>query len=125
MFKITTSGSFNKTNRFLRTLMSGSIYQALDRGGQRGVDALSAATPIRTSQTANLWRYEIERKGSFYKIHWLNDHVEEGVNIAVLIQYGHGTGTGGLVLGREYINTALLPVFDDIAADVWKGVNRA
>jgi predicted Zn-dependent protease len=96
----------------------------LEQGGQRGVDALSAATPVRTGKTASSWAYRIGHEKGRYFIEWYNTHIEEGVNIAVIIQYGHATGTGGYVTGINYINPALEGVFNDIAADVWREVTR-
>ena len=97
-------------------------FKTLDRFGQAGVEALRAATPVQSGETASLWGYEIQNDGATVKIVWTNENINQGVNIAVIIQYGHGTGTGGYVQGRDYINPALRSVFDNIANEVWKEV---
>jgi len=99
-----------------------SIFDSLSRYGEEGVQALAEATPKDSGDTARSWTYEIERTSTSYAIIWSNTNVVDGVPIAVLIQVGHGTGTGGYVSGRDYINPALRPVFDRIAASVWKEV---
>jgi hypothetical protein len=100
------------------------MFSNLDHYGRVGVSALAKATPSETGETANAWRYEISRKRGRVTINWINDHVDDGVNVAVIIQYGHGTGTGGYVEGRDYINPAMRPVFDQIAQDVWRQVTN-
>lgn len=115
-------GDFNKTKRFFKRATEAKFLQSLDRYGQEGVAALAAATPVESGKTASSWYYEIRRSGSSFSIHWGNSHVNDGVNIAVIIQYGHGTGTGGYVAGRDYINPAIRPIFDKIAENVWKEV---
>lgn len=118
MIKITSSGDFKKTLDFLDRLKRRDIYRDLDRYGRMGVDALSRATPVRTGLTANSWGYRV-LPGKRPGIEWYNTNG----NVAILIQYGHGTGTGGYVQGRDYINPAMRPIFDQIAADVWKKVS--
>jgi hypothetical protein len=93
--------------------------------GQAGVSALSAGTPVESGETANSWYYEIEVKPGLVSIIWKNRHVEDGRPIAILLQYGHGTGTGGYVPGRDYINPAIRPIFDQIEAEFMKVVNTA
>lgn len=115
-------GNFNNTKRFFKRAAEARFLQNLNRYGQEGVAALSAATPVESGETASSWYYEIQRSGSSFAIHWGNSHVNDGVNIAVIIQYGHGTGTGGYVVGRDYINPAIQPIFDKIAENVWKEV---
>lgn len=122
MISINSSGSFKNTNSFLSRLLKGDIFSDLDRFGQMGVDALSNATPRDSGETAQSWRYKTIRKKGFIGIEWYNTNVVNGSNIAILIQYGHGTGTGGYVQGRDYINPAIQPIFDKIANDVWKKV---
>jgi hypothetical protein len=124
MIRVVVKGSFRKTERFLQRLKDGDIYRQLDQAGRTGVEALSAATPQDTGATANAWTYNIERSRGKVVISWTNTNVNNGANIAVLIQYGHGTGTGGFVHGRDYINPAMRPVFDKIAEDVWKQVTN-
>lgn len=106
-------------------MASGAIFASLDRFGQEGVAALAAATPIDTSQTRNSWTHEIVRASGSYSIIWGNTNVVNGRPIAILLQYGHGTGTGGYVEGRDYINPAIRPVFDRIAIEAWKVVTSA
>ena len=125
MIGFTTSGSFDKTEAFLRKASSGSIFDQLSRYGQVGVNALSSATPIDSGATAGSWNYEILNDGSSWSIVWGNTNIAAGRPVAILLQYGHGTGTGGYVEGRDYINPALQSIFDQIAADAWKAVTTA
>lgn len=114
-------GNFNKTIRFLKKAEEFDAVAILERYGARGVDALSAATPKDTGETASSWGYEIEHTGSGYTIYWKNSNIQNGYfNVALMLQYGHGTGTGGYVEGIDYINPALKPIFDAIAKDAWK-----
>ena len=87
--------------------------------------ALQAHTPVDSGITANSWSYEIKDDGTNLQIIWTNDNVNDGVNIAIILQYGHGTGTGGYVVGRDYINPAMQPTFDKISDRVWKAVTSA
>lgn len=96
----------------------------LDKYGKQGVSALSSATPVDSGLTANSWRYEIETKGDQTTIYWSNSNINKGVNIAVILQYGHGTRNGGYVVGRDYINPAMRPIFDSIANEAWKEVAK-
>jgi hypothetical protein len=123
MIKVTNRGSFQKTTTFLRRVLSGEIFSDLDRYGRMGVDALSNATPVDTSLTADSWGYRVIRNHSNPGIEWFNTNTVDGTPVAVLIQYGHGTGTGGYVQGRDYINPAMRPVFDQIAEEIWKKVS--
>ena len=125
MITFSVSGSTRRTETFLRKIQKGDMFADLESIAQRGVSALQAATPADTSLTANSWSYEIENKNGKVTITWLNSHTENGVNIAIILQYGHATGTGGYVAGRDYINPALQPIFDEIANDVWKKVTSA
>ena len=118
-------GSFSKTEKFLNAISGARYLNALDRYGQEGVRALSAATPVNTGKTASSWTYEIERNSETTTISWLNTNTNQGVNIAIILQYGHGTGTGGFVAGQDYINPAMKPIFDNIAKSVWKEVTTA
>ena len=118
------SGSFDNTKKFLRSIVNGDIFRTLDRFGQEGVQALSAATPIDTGLAASSWDYQVTRDRGMYRIDWTNRDVEGGSNVAILIQYGHGTGTGGYVQGRDFINPAMRPIFDQILVDVWKQVSH-
>lgn len=121
MIGITTSGS-NRMSNSLKRLLGKSAFSDLDRYGQMGVDALARATPVDSSLTANSWSYRVSRDSHGPRIEWINTNVVDGTPVAILIQYGHGTGTGGYVQGRDYINPAIQPVFDRIADDVWKKV---
>lgn len=89
-----------------------------------GVNALSNATPVESALTASSWYYEVESRRGYHSIRWYNSNVNQGVPIAIILQYGHGTGTGGYVRGRDYINPAIRPVFDQIANEVWKEVTK-
>lgn len=99
-------------------------FGLLDKYGRDGVAALSSATPVDSGNTANSWYYEIENKKGQVRINFLNSNINQGVPIAIILQYGHGTGTGGWVQGRDYINPAIQPVFDRILQDIWKEVTR-
>ncbi len=122
MITISSSGSFENTEKFLKRMTDKSIFDSLSRFGEEGVQALASATPIKTGETSRSWTYEIEKTSTSWAIIWSNTNVVDGVPIAVLIQVGHGTGTGGYVAGRDYINPALRPVFDRIADSMWKEV---
>lgn len=115
-------GSFNKTERFLNRMRRKEYLNVLDYYGQLGVDALSSATPVDTGETASSWVYNISQDSNATTISWANTNVNKGVVIAVILQYGHGTGTGGYVQGIDYINPAMRPVFEKIAEEAWKGV---
>ena len=125
MFSLSSSGSTDRTEKWLKKLADGEIFNALQRYGQEGVNALAAATPVESGQTANSWYYEIIQNGSSWSIVWGNSYVVAGTPVAILLQHGHGTGTGGYVQGRDYINPALRPIFDQIAAEAWKVVTSA
>lgn len=125
MVHITTSGSFDKTMKFLRTLGEDDIFKILDSYGQTGVDLLSSATPVETGETAGDWGYEVEHKKGRHALIFYNTHDNEGVNIAIIIQYGHGTGTGGYVEGIDYINPVIRPLFDKLSEEVWREVRNA
>lgn len=120
-----SKGDFKRTDSFLAKLLKRDIYRSLDKYGQQGVAALSSATPTESGLAASSWRYEVKREGRGYSITWLNSDVENGFPVAIMLQYGYGTGTGGYVQGRDYINPALKPIFDKIAEDVWKEVTSA
>lgn len=123
--KVRHKGKFKKLNSYLEKILEIIKMGKVDEYGKKGVDALASATPLDSGKTASCWAYEIERTSSGLKLHWLNTNVNNGVNIAVILQLGHGTGTGGYVMGRDYINPAIQPVFDDIANSLWKEVTSA
>lgn len=122
MFKLTSTGDFKNLTRFLKKPIRPEIEAILNSMGRAGVDALSAATPIRSGLTAMSWNYEVDSSSGSLVVSWYNTHVNQGTNIAIILQYGHGTGTGGYVAGRDYINPALVPIFDKIVTDGWKAV---
>lgn len=122
MITISSKGDWSKTTRFLKRASNLDVYSLLDKYGRQGVEALRSATPKKTGLTAASWRYDIEESKWGYTIQWSNTNINEGSNIALLIQLGHGTGTGGYVRGRDYINPALLPIFDAMADSVSKEV---
>lgn len=121
----THSGSLAKTEKFLKSMQKLSIAEIVAREAQRGVVALSSATPRDSGRTANSWGYDIQNSKGRVTITWTNSDIENGFKVALAIQYGHGTGTGGYVSGRDYINPAMRPVFDDILQQVWKAVTSA
>lgn len=122
MVKFKHRGSFNNIEKFLNRMTDRNYLNVLSSYGDAGVKALSAATPVDSGLTAQSWTYEIERTKDKTTISWLNTNVNDNVVIAVILQYGHGTGTGGYVQGRDYINPAMRPVFDKIAEQAWREV---
>lgn len=101
------------------------MFDALDGFGQEGVAALQAFTPVESGATASAWNYEIETTWDRVQITWNNSNIVDNFNVAVGLQFGHGTGTGGYVVGRDYINPAIQPIFDRIAENVWRAVTNA
>jgi hypothetical protein len=124
MITFESNGDFKKTQQFLDKMARAEHMAILNHYGQVGVDALASATPIDSGLTATSWTYTIEKKQGKYSIVWHNTNVVDGVPVAILIQYGHGTGTGGWVEGRDYINPAIRPIFDMITEEVWKQVKQ-
>ena len=123
--KFEVSGGFTKTERFLNRMKRREYLNVLDEFGRDGVQALRNATPVDSGATAEAWDYEIKRTRNYTEIVWTNSNINDGVLIAVILQYGHGTGTGGYVQGHDYINPAIRPVFDKIAEKAWKVVTSA
>ena len=117
-----TKGSFENTNKFFKKMSQKNIFKSLDKYGEEGVAALTASTPVDTGKTASSWRYEIRKTNSSISIVWKNSNIVDGVPIAVVLQYGHGTATGGYVQGVDYINPALQPIFERISKEIWKEV---
>lgn len=115
MIKIRHRGNFNNTERLFKKALNNDVLSVLEKYGEIGVEALAAATPRDTGKTASSWSYEVAKTSSGYSIFWKNSNVNHGIPIAVLIQMGHGTGTGGYVPGRDYINPALASVLDEVA----------
>lgn len=120
MVKFSTKNNFEKTTKYLNKLSSMEFQNLLKQYAQEGVDALAAATPIDSGQTASCWGCNLSISNNGIKISWTNSNVNDGVNIAIILQYGHGTGTGGYVAGRDYINPAVKPVFDRISKAIAK-----
>lgn len=121
---VEVSRSSGKTEKYLEGLLAGDFLRGLEKYGQVGVAALSAATPRDTGETATSWNYRVGRSRGLYFIEWYNTHREGGAPVAILIQYGHGTGTGGYVAGVDYINPAMRPVFDRITNEIWSEVKN-
>ena len=124
MISFRQKGDFSKTEQYLERIRKNAILKVLDKYGQEGVAALASATPVDSGLTASSWYYEVSSSGGTSKITFYNSNVNDGVPIAVIIQLGHGTGTGGWVEGRDYINPAIQPIFDTIANEAWKEVTR-
>ena len=124
MIKFRQKGDFRKTDRFLKKLGNGDYLKGFQRFGEAGVKALQEATPKDTGLTASSWSYSIEKTKNGLGISWNNSNINNGVNIAIIIQYGHGTSSGYYVEGVDYINPALKPVFDALAKDAWEEVTR-
>lgn len=120
-----SSGDFRRTKKSLTKMTSGEIFRALDKYGKQGVVALASATPADSGLAAASWGYEVQRSKTSWSITWTNTNVENGFLVVIGLQYGHGTGTGGWVAGRDFINPAIKPIFDRIADDVWKAVTSA
>ena len=125
MITIRQKGDFSKLNRYFERVKEAAKIGVLDKYGRAGVAALASATPTRTGKTAASWSYEISRQNGSVAIEFKNSNVNKGVNIAIILQYGHGTGTGGWVEGRDYINPAIQPIFDQLADEAWKEVTKA
>lgn len=123
MVKFTVKGDFKKTSDFLKALKERRQFKILEKYAQKGVDALREATPKRTGLTSESWSYLIEQSPSNITISWTNSNFNQGVPIALVIQYGHGTPRGGYVKGVDYINPAMQPIFDELADQVWKEVS--
>ena len=115
-------GSFSNTEKLLKSSKKSKYRSVLDRYAKDGVNALSAATPVRTGLTSRSWSYEITESNDDITIIWTNSNIKDGVNVAVILQYGHGTKNGGYVQGIDYINPALRSVFQDMADAAWKEV---
>ena len=125
MISAEVSGNTKRTEDFLNDMMTDKPYKNAVRYAQKGVDLLRQATPKDSGLTAEQWSYEIVQNGSGFTIWWNNANVQNGFNVAVGLQYGHGTGSGGFVQGRDYINPALTGIFKSMVDDVWKEVQKA
>lgn len=125
MISFVVNGSFKNSEAFLRRMLNVKILGVLNANGQIGVDALAQATPIETSLAKSSWGFRAYGSGGRYVIEWTNSDIENGFPVAIMLHYGHGTGTGGYVQGQDFINPAMRPVFDKIADEVWKAVTSA
>lgn len=124
MIRVRQKGDFTRTVRYLERVKKGVRLEDLDKFGRAGVAALASATPVDSGITAASWYYTIERGSGTTSISFGNANVNDGVPIAIILQYGHGTGTGGWVQGRDYINPAIQPIFDKLASDAWGEVTK-
>lgn len=125
MIVIESSGSFDNTESFLKRMTSGAIFRSLSNYGEEGRNALASATPRDSGLAASSWGYSVEHRAGYWQITWTNTDIENGFPVAIMLQYGHGTGTGGYVQGVDYINPAIQPIFDRIAEDVWREVTQS
>lgn len=123
MIIIKHRGNFNNTERFLKKPRA-YYARILERYGKQGVSALASATPVDSGETANAWDYEVKTTGNSFVLCWTNSNIVNGVPIAIIIQYGHGTRNGGYVQGRDYINPAIRPIFDKISQELWAEVTK-
>lgn len=124
MITITQRGSFKNTETYLRRLSTGEVFNILSKYGAVGVAALSSATPAETGLSAASWSYTVKQRKGYYSIRWHNSNEVNGTPLVVLLQYGHGTGTGGYVQGRDFIMPAMRGIFDQIAEEAWREVTR-
>jgi len=124
MISFRQKGDFSKLTSFLEKAKGAVRLGDLDKYGREGVAALASATPVDSGQTANSWYYKIVNRNGMATITFYNSNIQNGVPIAIILQYGHGTGTGGWVQGRDYINPAIQPIFDQIANNAWKEVTK-
>ena len=122
---ISNFGSFNKTDKFLKKMSENSIYSVLQKYGEIGVAELAAATPIDSGRTSSAWDYRVIIERTNARVQWYNNNENQGFSVAIGLQYGHGTGTGGYVIGRDYINPTMRPIFDKIADQVWNEIVNA
>lgn len=118
-------GNFEKTEKFFKQSVTSKYMDVFERYGKEGVSALASATPVESGKTASSWGYRIKRTRFGVTISWFNTNVFNKVNVAILIQYGHGTRNGGYVQGRDYINPAIKPIFDKISNDIWKEITKS
>lgn len=124
MISFRHKGDFSKVTRYFEKLKENAKLSVLDKYGREGVAALMSATPVESGLTASSWGYEIEESSGSAKITFTNSNINKGVPIAIILQYGHGTGTGGWVQGRDYINPAIQPIFDKMAEEAWREVTK-
>lgn len=125
MIRITNKGNFEKANKYFSKLSSMKILPILDKYGQKGVEALRKATPVKTGKTAASWKYEVKMTKESYTITWSNSNTNEYANIAILLDQGHGTRNGGYVAGKHFIDPTLQPILKEIAESAWQEVKNA
>ena len=125
MIRFESKGDFSRSIKWLTKLQRAEFYKRVNAIAAQGTSALASATPVDSSKTAQSWSHEVEITRTSCRVEWHNSNVNQGVPIAIILQYGHGTGTGGYVAGRDYINPAIRPIFDKIAEDVWSEVTRS
>ena len=125
MITVTHTGSYSNIDKFLKFISQEKYLRSIYKYAKKGVEALSNATPVDSGKTASSWNSEVIIGANSINIYWNNDNINKGVNIAVILQYGHGTRNGGYVQGRDYINPAIRPVFDKMAEELWKEVTSA
>lgn len=125
MISFRQKGDFSKLSKYFEKMKEAAKIGVLDKYGREGVAALSSATPVESGKTASSWSYEIERQNGAVSIVFKNSNVNKGVPIAIILQLGHGTGTGGWVEGRDYINPAIQPIFDKLANEAWEEFIKA
>lgn len=122
--RLRSKGSFKNIEKFLMKANKFTAMAVLSKYGRLGVDALAGNTPVLTGTTAGSWTYDIEGSQGNWKLVWRNTNVNKNVNIAIILQYGHGTRNGGYVVGRDYINPALRPIFDQFADELWEELTK-
>lgn len=125
MVKITQKGDFTRVTTYLERAKKHARIQDLEAYAKRGVEALAAATPVDSGVTASSWYYKIENQNGKITMSFCNSNIVDGVPIAIILQYGHATRNGGWVEGRDYINPAIQPIFDEITKEAWKEVTKA
>jgi hypothetical protein len=124
MISVKVTGSWDTIGRYLEGIKRKKYVRIIQKYGEKGVEVLSQATPKDTGLTASMWRYVVKTDNNGTALEFHNDHINKGVNIAIILQYGHGTGTGGWVEGRDYINPAIQPLFDELVEELWKEVKH-
>lgn len=125
MIRFKHRGNFNKLQKFFFRMTNRDYLTILSEYGRKGVEALASSTPVDTGKTADSWEYTIETSSNRTTISWSNSNENQGYNIALMLQYGHGTKNGGYVKGIDYINPAIKPIFEAMASELWKEVTRS
>ena len=124
-FNLTSEGSYKKTIKFLTKLMNGDFYKILDYYGQKGVESLRDHTPVDSGRAANSWFYEVDIKSDKATITWCNNDIEGGMNVILLLEYGHGTRGGTYVDGIDIIEPSLRPIMNEMIDAIWREVERS